>query len=171
MKVIQINLISLELKRKIFDELSKMSEEETDWFLVTIYYVMKYQQTTRSIHVRNRRSVTGWRRQIHADCNERLRVPNRGVRPLIRDSSFLPAASHRCTLSERATNCLRCVKPPRLCIRCPKPILEAACDINRQGRQDESRDGRYLVGGRIKPIETKHGGRKHSGWGSSSKSE
>jgi len=39
--------------------------------------------------------------------------------------------------------------------RCPKPILEDGCDINRQGRQDETRDGRYLVGGRIKPIGTK----------------
>jgi len=37
--------------------------------------------------------------------------------------------------------------------RCPKPILEDGCDINRQGRQDETR--RYLVGERIKPIEIK----------------
>lgn len=36
---------------------------------------------------------------------------NPGCTTPYQNPSLLLAASHRCTLSERATNCLRCVKP------------------------------------------------------------
>lgn len=87
---------------------------------------------------------------MHTDCSKTLRVPTRGARPLIRI---------RLSSSRRVIAALYRSEPQTvfgaLNRRCPKPILEDGYDINRQGRQDETRDGRYLVGGRIKPIGTK----------------
>jgi len=76
---------------------------------------------------------------------------NRGARPLIRIPLRLSSSCGESSLYR---------SEPRTVFgalnrRCPKPILEDGCDINRQGRQDETRDGRYLVGERIKSIETK----------------
>lgn len=87
---------------------------------------------------------------MHTDCSKTLRVPTRGTRPLIRI---------RLSSSRRVIAALYRSEPRTvfgaLNHRWPKPILEDGCDINRQGRQDETRDGRYLVGGRIKSIGTK----------------
>lgn len=87
---------------------------------------------------------------MRTDCSKTLRVPTRGARPLIRI---------RLSSSQRVIATLYRSEPRTvfgtLNRRCPKPILEDGCDINRQGRQVETRDGRYFVGERIKPIGMK----------------
>jgi len=95
---------------------------------------------------------------IHADCSGRLRVPGRGARPLIGIHPPSPrrviAARYRCEPRTVFGALNR-----RICIRCPKPILEGGCDINRQGRQDESRRRKIPRGRTDKAIraETRRG--------------
>lgn len=71
--------------------------------------------------------------------------------PLSGSVSSLPATSHRCTLSERATNCLRRVKPPAF-VHAVRSLFSKAAAILIDKAVKTNRDGRCLVGGRIKPI-------------------
>lgn len=105
----------------------------------------------RSFRTKSERNVSEWRRQLHVyRLQQDATRANRGARPLIRI---------RLSSSRRVIATLYRSEPRTvfgaLNRRCPKPILEDGCDINRQGREDEMRDGRYLVGERIKPIGTR----------------